>query len=132
MKTNLHLIEIDETRYWDADFLKEVKVGKVTSVFLFDKHQTTNLCELQPSYWLKWLYSIGYEAEGQQMDCNDEERFDDAVYDWTEDNSNYIHCSSIGKSKKVFKKLDFQRKDPEAYRDKFDEVADELICNRVI
>lgn len=56
VKTDLYVIELDETKYWQKDFLKENKIKAITSVYVFDKNAHTYCCEMSYSYWLVWLY----------------------------------------------------------------------------
>lgn len=44
-------IGLDETRHWNIPTLKQ-HVAKITTVYAFDRSQSTCCCEFTPSYWL--------------------------------------------------------------------------------
>lgn len=49
------IILLDETKYWDEKYLKEMGVEKVFGLYFYDYNSVTHLCSLSGSYL---LYSV--------------------------------------------------------------------------
>ena len=138
MRTDFRIVEIDETKYWIEDFLKEIGSGKVYGVYIFDKNQVTCLCSPEPNYWLRHLY---FTTENQMSEEN-QMIFDHECYNG-DGVDNYYLCSGIDKLKSVEVDMNFEydenseNKDviddeEETYESKFEEVYEYCRCNHYI
>lgn len=86
---DMHVIALDETKYWREDIAKAC--GVIKRVYMFDRNEQTHCCELTPSYFLYPLYSFASNEISDEMD--DKLR--------SGDNSSlegmYVHVSNIDK-----------------------------------
>jgi hypothetical protein len=56
------LVLLDETEFYDADFLKRNKIKRIGNVYLFDKNLVTHICSFSGSYYLEYVeFSVEYE-----------------------------------------------------------------------
>ena len=121
MKTNLNVVAIKETCFWNEDFIKQNNIKKIESVYLLDKNQVVNCCELTPSYWLEFLYYI-VDSENEEAT----ERVDSETGEY----GTYYHCSDIDKMEcEDVSFLDFEYKSQEEYMDKISEAIEYCNCN---
>ncbi len=114
------LMKIDDTRYWDKDFVARVgKDAKFFSLYVYDEMVRTHCCELTPSYFLEF---IGTEITG--YDEHTEEEWEDIHNKIRESNvddcSHYRHCSRCKNSIDLSDSID---------ADKVQEVAEQLHAN---
>lgn len=95
MKPQWAIIRIDETEFWNKDFLKKLGENIVMKgVYIYDKTERTYCCEITPSYFLTF---IGTEISGSINYNNEEdfyERMDEEIRDAERqnDSSHYRHC----------------------------------------
>lgn len=91
---NVNVISCNETKYYtfqegDKSYIKEIH-----SVYAYNPASRTHLCELTPSYHLRYLYTyIVYEGDpSEDKRAELDERY------CTEGNEDtYMHCTSVAK-----------------------------------
>ena len=64
------IVRFDDTRYYGEDWLRERKITRCLSYYIYDKNRHVHLCEITPSYEL-WKVSFDFESA---EDATDEER----------------------------------------------------------
>ena len=67
-KTNFWVVSIDETKYWDSDFLKENGITKVERTYLVDINRIIYICSMVANYELQPLYMICYPFTEERQD----------------------------------------------------------------
>ncbi len=92
------VVKEDETEYWDKPFRKRHKIKRIFGVYVFNRRKACYLCEMTPSYELRffgsqWEGEDGYDAE----DENAAEKIDDAIRDGDRDTEewSYMHCADV-------------------------------------
>lgn len=55
-KSDIHIAVIDQTQYWDEEFVKIT--GRMFGVYVFDKNRHVHCCEITPSYELHFVEDI--------------------------------------------------------------------------
>lgn len=96
IKKDYHWIKIDQTHYWNKEFLEMIGPDtRIISTFVFDHNSVTHCCELTPSYELH-LAGTEYKTSRELSDTEREE-IDDKIMMAEMDGSDveYHHCSSI-------------------------------------
>lgn len=86
----IHLVRLDETMYWDAEFRRELGTGRIYGIYAFDDARQVHCCEVTPSYELAYICS---ETEHCLAD-DDDERFCEAWMMGAE-LTHYYHCRHI-------------------------------------
>lgn len=71
----------DVTRHYNISPEDAPHVEKIVDVFFYDRNEYTYLCELTPSYYLRYLYSF--------VSCKDDTS--DDVRDRIDDRYGYVH-----------------------------------------
>lgn len=103
--------------YLGADVPKVA--GQVREVYLYDAHKATFLCELTPSYELRYLYTtVEYD------DCPPDVEADLCA----EASDVYVHCADIDAAPS-WQKYHIGEPDKD---DTEDDVAEYFDCNRVL
>ena len=103
MKSLYKVFSIDETLDWELPGLSEM--AKIRGVYLYDSSETTNCCEITPSYECHKLYSILVDD-----DLEDKERKpleDDIGQNDHIGITIYVHCSTIDASNPIAVEGDF-------------------------
>ena len=54
----LRIGEINETEFYDPEFLNDFGIQKVSAVYLFLEDELTFICSTSPSYFGRFLYNI--------------------------------------------------------------------------
>lgn len=90
-KAIFKLVKFDTTQNWSEDYLKQLNITKVFTWYIFNSLQTTNCCELLPSYE---LLPVAEEPECTE-DINDE-FYDNQSLNLVDD-CIYMHCNSVDK-----------------------------------
>ena len=122
MKTNLKIVKIDVTHHWNEDFLRELNTGKVYDYYLYDANQTTNCCELTPSYYLFCVYT---ETENTLS----ETKYDEFEYNDSHENI-YMHCADADKLKTEDQtELNFEYDNDEDYFESISDVEEYFLDN---
>jgi len=89
-------IKIDETKYWDQNFVARLKGNRLIATYIFDATERTYCCEITPSYFMRY---VNTEVVGSNYDFNDEEwnEINDIIFEgeYQSDNDHYRHCSSV-------------------------------------
>ena len=90
MKTaKLKIVKRNETIYWSKSYLKELGITKVEFSYMFDENQVTNLCELKPSYDLRY---INFHVDSDLTD----DQWENFHNECNKDNQDiYVHCDRI-------------------------------------
>jgi len=97
VKPELVFIRIDETEYWDAEFLKDNRIKKIWSIYLYDYREHTHLCEMTPSYCL-WYVDFSVEFEDDVDHDDTEEAYDKVMESQCEQEPcQYAHVAVIDK-----------------------------------
>lgn len=142
------MVALDQTEFWD-DATKSV-TGRIQEVYLYDEASVTHLCEITPSYALRFMYNIAENPIGD--DPTDEypmvPGFDSATEferqnggeDWT-----YMHATTIDRTADRFKyacedvtdddEVEIYRCAPDHLGDElydaiFEDVREHFDCNR--
>jgi hypothetical protein len=85
------LTAVEETEYWDAEYLKRIGTGRVWTVYLYEETKHAYLCEMTPSfeaYPAYFLTENHIESDTDQMDF---------YHEWqkSEDGVKYYHCHDV-------------------------------------
>ncbi len=84
---DMHVIALDETKYWRDDIAKAC--GTIKRVYMFDRNQQTYCCEITPSYFLYPLYSFASNEISDEI-------YDDLMAgDGSSREGIYMHVSDI-------------------------------------
>jgi hypothetical protein len=136
LETDLYLIEIDQTKYWNEEFLKNNKIKEIKTVYLFDKNSHTNCCEMTFSYWLQSLYINIINKDGiteEQKDKN----INEANESFEEEGSYFNHYDIdkiIEKNETDVHKLNshnflYFKENEEWYNEHLEDVREECMSN---
>lgn len=88
-KRHFKIVKIDETRFWADDIAKH---GPICGVYLYDEAEITHCCELTPSYYLYFLYSIlDHDREVPEEIVEEIDETDMMM----ENQDIYVHCHQI-------------------------------------
>ena len=93
---NFDIVCLEQTEYFKESFRKRLSTGKIYFVFVCCTSVSYNLCELTPSYELRFAYAV---TENTLSD-NDYDEFIDTV---SEDNDMYLHINNYDNIKRVTK-----------------------------
>lgn len=117
MAKEFRYIKVDETKYWDNDFVKQLGPGaKLIATYVYDATERTFCCELTPSYFLKY---VGTDIEpGRELTDQELEHFQTIILENEVDGDHYRHCNSIKDSQLV-----------RFFADTLDEVVEEYRAN---
>lgn len=89
VKVHWKLVALNETRSWDKEFLAQLGITKVMSVYLFNTLSVTHCCEITPSYELWPIESYpNVTLSDEQYDV-----FNEADRGCME--VAYMHCSAM-------------------------------------
>ena len=86
----LKVVKIEETQFWSKKIIK--KAGKLFGVYIFDENESTFLCEITPSHYLRFLYTFA-----ERFDEQTEELIRES--DTTEGGDFYMHAGDANKIK---------------------------------
>ncbi|MCL4431480.1 MAG: hypothetical protein M1300_04065 [Epsilonproteobacteria bacterium] len=75
--SDLYLIRLDETQYWNDEFREKYNTGKIYGIYLVDMNNLTNVAELRPSVWCEFLKN---EVENLNSPLLTEENQDDSLH----------------------------------------------------
>ncbi len=132
--TDFQIVEVDETRDWSDEIRKQV--GKIYTVYLYDKSATTNCAELTPSYELITLY---YTTEFAPHKYSEKvEETIQETFSKTEDPIVYMHCSDVAKlihadvSQLTSLNKRVTGRTSKFYQDLVEEVTEYFTCNHII
>jgi hypothetical protein len=92
--TQFKYIQIDETEYWNEDFVKTWGEGaKIVATYIYDSECRTFCCELTPSYEMRYA---GFELFSQHLELEDFEKIEEQIRENDVDSSDhYRHCHSV-------------------------------------
>lgn len=85
---DFRLVSLDETSKWNDEGLVS-RAGKIWGTYLYDANRAAHLCELRPSYELRYLYSA---AEGEIGEDDHETLL---IHGAPEGGAISVHCSVI-------------------------------------
>ena len=91
-KIDAFAVAIDETEYYNISEADAPFIERILSVYLFDRNQQTNLCEMASSYFLTHLYDQVILVDDVD-DCRREEIDDKYACQPVDDI--YVHCITI-------------------------------------
>jgi hypothetical protein len=86
-----YVAKIDETQFISDEALPEI--GTYYGYYLYTEDESTNCCELVPSFWLE---ACGFETEHYDEDIEEELRR------YLHESSHYRHCKDANKLSKEF------------------------------
>ena len=94
IKPDWWFIGLDAKNHWRLPSRFEARIDKILLISAFNRNETTNCCELTPSYY---LHAIAYEAyfKGVVDDKLQEEIRDFVAEASIEDDAGYYHVSLI-------------------------------------
>lgn len=113
-------IKIDETSYWDAEFLAALGGAKMEATYLFDASVRTCCCEARPSYWMVYA---GTEIIPGSREITEAEHERVLQLEARVDNDHYLHCSDVKDAKEF--EGDFDESDT------MDDVLEAFMANPV-
>ena len=86
----IKLLKIDETEYWDKDFLKEHHIRRMFGVYIYDSIARVYCCETTPSYECYFVENqVDFESGHYEPDI------DTLVETNDDDEVKYFHCHTI-------------------------------------
>ncbi|HEC72599.1 MAG: hypothetical protein ACTSW7_00595 [Candidatus Thorarchaeota archaeon] len=93
-------VKIDETRHWNEKFREKFGITEMVGVYVFNPNEATHCCELTPSYELLFVHT----QSDWDIELNEDER--EEMYDGindsdTDQDSIYMHCSSVDRMETV-------------------------------
>lgn len=131
-KTDIQIVKIDQTHFWVDDIKK--KVGKIYTVFLYDKSVVTHCSEITPSYYLIPLYYIT-EFQPHKYSEEIESEIDEQ---FGSEEPKYMHCTDVEKlhHADVSRLINFNKRitgrESEFYNNFIEETKEYLTANHVI
>jgi len=88
----VNAISLDHTRYYKIQDEDKPYIKEIRSVYAYNPESCTHLCELTPSYDLRYLYTY-IVLEG---DVSDEKRGElDERYCYEDNEDTHMHCSDV-------------------------------------
>lgn len=90
-QTKIQIVKIDQTKHWSDKITKEI--GKIYTIYLYDKSVITYLSELTPSYYLIPLY---YSTEFGEHKYS-EQVAEDIQSEFSNEEPIYMHCKDVDK-----------------------------------
>lgn len=78
MFPDIYVVRIFDTEYFDQEWLRELKIARAWSVYIFNKRKRVHLCSVTPCYELflvdtEFEYIEGFEPDDSTRDANDYE-----------------------------------------------------------
>ena len=92
-----YVIAIDETDHYTIDEGDAPYIASIRAVYLFNRNERTNVCELTPSYWLIHLYDeVLLSDDGNSLSDAEIEAIREKYENYCGD-CIYVHCRTIDK-----------------------------------
>jgi hypothetical protein len=89
------IVRFDETAYYNEAWLKEHKVVKCWSFYVYDKNRHVHLCEITPSYEL-WTVAFDFQCADDASDEDNESAWEAMLEAESGDEDvTYMHVSTI-------------------------------------
>jgi hypothetical protein len=135
--SDLYLIRLDETEYWNEEFIEKYNTGKIYGIYLVDMNNLTNVAELRPSVWCEFLKN---EVENQDSPLLTEKNQEDSLHLFERNSGGqdgkYIHASDIKNIiangvDAIKKEYDFKLSamDYDCWQHEFENAMDSILSN---
>lgn len=122
---DIHLVVIDESRYYRDDVLK--LAGKVFQVYAYDANRVTHCCEITPSYE---LHPVATQALNCPESEADRETIDEMLCSAQHD-AIYMQCRAVAGMSDKFRRAYhvIESQEDETYESQLESVLERIRCN---